>query len=1033
MPPSRLTTAQRAAVRVIVVVGGFMLADTGYLLLNRLADVGSIRYFAATPLSLPIFYQIMMLAHTGIGLILAAAAVGFVLWHLPSVWRRTRHRAIYTGLLALTAGLALAATGLLIVTAASTREHGWAYWVHVVAAAALPLMYLLHRRASLWKPTRPSYWAVPLGIVVALVVMVIAHGVLYDPRTDVASRTLAGAQQAATPTATSAPSSDSSTNRGAGRGAESAAIRAPAPRRPGPVPASFVSPQSPFFPAATTTSSGTYMSAAVVTGGDLPDASVLESDLEQHGFLVNDTVGAATCARCHAGIAQQWMTSAHRFASFNNPFYEASINDMRTRATATNPELEQHLAYFPELAGLEAQTKSRFCSGCHDPALMLAGRMTSPVDRSAPEAQAGLTCLACHAIDRVHGATGNGNYNIADQLHDPYLFAGAPSGVGQFLHDTALKARPAVHQRQMLKPLFRTAEYCASCHKVSLDTRVNGYRWLRGQDEYDAWHDSGVAQNAARTFYLPGASRSCQDCHMPYEPVSRPDAAAVHGLVRSHRFLAANTALPFVRGDLATVQATEHFLRNDKLRVDIISVGPADSAQPSATSAGAVPVDSGQRLAIEVVVRNLGVGHTFPGGTNDSNEAWLELTAVAANSGLLAISGAMGTDHQVSAAAHFYRAVLVDGHGAAIHRRNAHDAVAPVYVRTIGPGAADVAHYDLLLPSLPAGERVQVRARLLWRKFERRFTEFAYRSNPEGFRAFDDVPDLPVTEIAADSVTLLISPPVPAAQDPEPDTPRRTAPALAADAGDHAQGSGALGIRAHSSGPADGAGRVHPPSGPAARPQHVAGRVALWERWNDYGIGLLLQGDTRGAAAAFQQVAELAPERLDGPRNLARTALRDGNLAMAYRYLQACEALAPGHGQTAWVWGRALQEEGRYEDAALAYERVLDDFPRDRDTWLRLGRTLYLDGRFSGALEALDQVLAIDPEDRSAHYHRMLTLRSMDRQADAAISEQEYRYYQIDDSAQEVTRGYRLAHPHDHREALAVHRHALSPPSHVQP
>ena len=51
-----------------------------------------------------------------------------------------------------------------------------------------------------------------------------------------------------------------------------------------------------------------------------------------------------------------------------------------------------------------------------------------------------------------------------------------------------------------------------------------------------------------------------------------------------------------------------------------------------------------------------------------------------------------------------------------------------------------------------------------------------------------------------------------------------------------------------------------------------------WVRFNDYGIGLLLQDDTQGAARAFARVAELAPERLDGARNLARTALRDGNL-----------------------------------------------------------------------------------------------------------------------------------------------------------
>ena len=60
---------------------------------------------------------------------------------------------------------------------------------------------------------------------------------------------------------------------------------------------------------------------------------------------------------------------------------------------------------------------------------MLAGKMTEEIDRTSPQAQAGLTCLGCHAIDEIHDQTGNGNYNIADEQEDPYLFANAKEGV----------------------------------------------------------------------------------------------------------------------------------------------------------------------------------------------------------------------------------------------------------------------------------------------------------------------------------------------------------------------------------------------------------------------------------------------------------------------------------------------------------------------------------------------------------------------------------------------------------------------------
>ena len=732
------------------------------------------------------------------------------------------------------------------------------------------------------------------------------------------------------------------------------------------VPANFVPAESPFFPAATTTTTGDVLPSRIITRGDLSQPEKLAGDLDEFGFVVNEPIGSETCARCHAAIVEQWATSAHRFASFNNPFYEATINHMRINSTESNAEVDAHIAYYKDLAGEEAKIKSKWCSGCHDPALMLAGKMTEEIDRASPQAQAGLTCLGCHAIDEIHDQTGNGNYNIADEQEDPYLFANAKEGVGRFVHDTALKARPIVHKKQMLKPFFRTSEFCATCHKVSLDSRVNGYRWLRGQNEFDNWHDSGVALNASRTFYLPAVKRVCQDCHMPLEEAVAGDVSARDGYVKSHRFLAVNTALPFIRGDEETIARIEEFLQDEKLSVDVFALHHQEEAHYALDKSQPALVPGGE-YTFDVVVRNKGVGHTFPGGTNDSNEGWLEVSVVSEDDEVLALSGAVQDDGHVDLGAHFYKALMVDAKGQAIHRRNAQDIVTAVYVRTIGPGTADVAHYSFEVPEDYSGRKLTLRARLLWRKFDRAYTEFAFNNNRQGFRRFDQVPNLPVTEIARSEVELVVG-------------------------GSSAQGE------------------------PDA---------SDWMRFNDYGIGLLLQDDTQGAARAFATVEQLAPERLDGCRNLAKVAVRDGHLERAYEHLEDCEALASGDGQTAWVWGVVLQEDGRYEAAAQAYRRVLRDFPEDRATWRNLGRVLYLDGRFEEALEALDGVLAIDPEDRVAHYHRMLSLRALGREDEALVAEQAYQYYQIDESAQELTRRYRLEHPHDNREALKIHVHPL--------
>src|SRR5690606_30143822 len=38
-----------------------------------------------------------------------------------------------------------------------------------------------------------------------------------------------------------------------------------------------------------------------------------------------ETADLDTCATCHEEVSIQWRTSAHAFASFNNPIYRASI------------------------------------------------------------------------------------------------------------------------------------------------------------------------------------------------------------------------------------------------------------------------------------------------------------------------------------------------------------------------------------------------------------------------------------------------------------------------------------------------------------------------------------------------------------------------------------------------------------------------------------------------------------------------------------------------------------------------------------
>ena len=84
---------------------------------------------------------------------------------------------------------------------------------------------------------------------------------------------------------------------------------------------------------------------------------------------------------------------------------------------------------------------------------------------------------------------------------------------------------------------------------------VNDYRWFRGFN--DTTPGRGAACRAGSApFYYPPKSKDCGDCHMPL--VASNDSGNER-LVHSHRFPAANTAVPFANHDAEQMKATGGF------------------------------------------------------------------------------------------------------------------------------------------------------------------------------------------------------------------------------------------------------------------------------------------------------------------------------------------------------------------------------------------------------------------------------------------------------------------------------------------
>lgn len=912
---SSLNGGQRRWHWVVGVLLGLLFANTLFLLARRYGFGCSLDAYDLCSQS--VFYQASVLLHSLLGILLVLAAIGFVVLHIPQNLdaARARRRMPITGLSVVITLAVLLGSGIYFLFNAKTGDLHWLYNAHLAAAAVIVLLYFGHRALA-----RPAQAGAVLagGVLAAVTVAAVLIGI------EIA---VAPAAQAPGPTAA-----------------------APTPAGGGYDSPTAVSPERPFFPSPVTLASG----AATIPSAQLlavPPTAVdqIRQEVKDKGFASSVVIGAEQCDRCHPDTVAQWASSAHRFSSFNNPFYIATLEYLRNSPGEPNAFVERHLTKFGLPKEATNRVKSRFCAGCHDPLLQLTGRMVNDVDKGSVEAQGGLICLSCHAIAEIPNHTGNGNYVWNDQFKDSYIFADAGGGLGAWLHDTYLKANPERHKADMLKPFYRKSEYCATCHKVALEPEVNDYRWLRGQNEYDNWHSSGVAHNAARTFYLPPKVRHCQDCHMPLVAAPLGDLAAKGGKVRSHRFAAANTALPWLRGDTQMVEETERALRNKALRLFIGGVSGPEGTVVSLTDGAPHEITpANDRIELHTVVRNLGVGHTFPGGTNDSNESWIEVTAVGP--GATYSAGALDGSGHVIENTRIYNVVLVDQKGRRIDKRNAHEMVAPMYVAVIPPSASDLSRYSIPLSALgdlSAGTTLKVR--LLWRKFNRTYSDFAYSANRPGFAKFAAPPELPITEIAA--VTLSVK--------------------------------------------RDGDRVVVQAQGPEG--------VTSVDLMQDYAIGFLRQGDLKLAKQVVDEVLRLEPACVNCLRTRARIEVEEGQFKAARATLTEAEKSAPGDPQNAWLWAQVLVEEGDLGAAEGAVDAVLAAFPQDRMALKLKARVAFLDGRFQDSLAALDEALVIDPEDTTAHYYAMLAYRALGNTGQEQQAEAAYRYHKADESAQQAT------------------------------
>jgi tetratricopeptide (TPR) repeat protein len=677
-----------------------------------------------------------------------------------------------------------------------------------------------------------------------------------------------------------------------------------------------------------------YPSRARTVGGNFIPEKVLMND--------------AYCLKCHKDAYQGWFHSAHHFSSFNNPAYKFSVKETRKVSLENDGNTK----------------RSRWCAGCHDTVPFFSGKFDDPdydIDND-PTAHAGLTCTTCHAITNVNSTVGNADYTIEEPLHYPFAFSDNPAL--QWVNNQLVKAKPDFHKKTFLKPFHKTADFCSTCHKVSLPMEVTHYKeWNRGQNHHDPFLLSGVSGGNARAFYYPPTAKgNCAECHMPGKESNDFASRDLDGdgkrKIHDHLFPGGNTGLPWMLtreerakdhadGLRAAEERQADFLKNKQLRIDLFALregGNIDGKLLGPIRPELPKLKPGETYLLDVVVRTLGVGHVFPQGTADSNEIWVDVE-VKSGGKVIARSGALKGEDETGAVdewSHFINALVLDRNGNRINRRNPQDIFTPLYDHQIPPGAAHVVHYEFQVPqglSAPVEFRVRVR----YRKFDYEYMSLIYKELGR------PVPKLPIVDLCEDRVTLPVE-------------------GVAAD------------VPAQKS-----------PIEPA------------WQRWNDYGIGYFLTADADPkrpgllqAVQAFEELVKRYPEDkaalANGYLNLARAFERNGELVRASAMLKKIkdDELPAPPWTVAWFNGVIDAQNGHLDEATKLFREILDPQKQDdkrsfhfnTDYVVRneLGVTLYKrsqqedDGSpaqkrlLEEAIREFNRTLELDAENLDAHY-----------------------------------------------------------------
>ncbi|HEV2576942.1 MAG TPA: tetratricopeptide repeat protein [Acidobacteriaceae bacterium] len=654
---------------------------------------------------------------------------------------------------------------------------------------------------------------------------------------------------------------------------------------------------------------------------------------------------AEYCGHCHQAALLQWRQSAHS-NSVRPPWYQRNVNLL---------DAEKGIP------------SSRHCEGCHNPLALAAGDLTDGVQRVHSYDQDGITCSVCHSIQSVD-TRGTGSFVLGAPA---VLLDENGQPIERPVQDAEILAHLDRHSAAVMKPFYRTSEYCAACHKAALPRELNDYKWLRAISLYDEWQNSSYSKESPLPFYEKPLS-TCQTCHMPREPLGATrDYGAKKGELASHRWLGANTIIPQYYSFDEQAKRIVEFLQNNVFNLDIFALETGDENNSTLiASLGKQPftLRSGEHVVLTAVLQNKGIAHSHVPEQRDMYESWVDFQLKDRSGKILCESGYLAPDGELNPEAHSFTNRLINKQGTLNDLHQVWDNRVTAFNNTIQAGRSQLIRYGF---SVPASQDFTVEIKVRYRRFDQHFMDFGM-SKPMGEHYH-----MPVVDMVSTTRTFHVG-----------DNPA-TAPS------------------------------------PTDNPE--------WMRWNNYGIGLLDAQQYAASVAAFEHVAELRKDYADAQINVGLAYIQWEKYDDALSYLNKGLELAQGDDRATaralYYIALVQRNQGNVDDAIVNLKKVADLYPRSRDAQRELGFSYYQLHRYHEAEARYLMVQAIDPDDLAAHYNLAILYRRLGMKDKAAAEAAYFADEKDDPTAITFALQYLRKNNEVARETNPWHVHELMSPA----